>query len=158
MKLNRSGLVAFLSLAAAAVFCSAALASPVAYVNVPMDTPQALVNAAITNINASVPTTAVNTLVTGAAAASTANAVRGTITTEALTTAALTDFTETLTNSSITTGSQVFVTIANGTNAAGDPIVAQVNPLAGSATIVIRNAHATNALNGTLKISFMVVN
>lgn len=80
----------------------------------------------------------------------------GVITTEALTTAGLADYTLTLTNSTIAATDQVVVSIANGTNSAGDPVQGTVTPGTGSVVIVVRNAHATVALNGTLKIAFVV--
>jgi hypothetical protein len=51
----------------------------------------------------------------------------------------------------------VFAQVGNGTNTQGDPVVGVVTPAAGSVTIRIRNAHATQALNGTLIIAFMVL-
>ncbi len=91
------------------------------------------------------------TAVTGAA---TLNKASGKITTEALTTAAGASYTLTLTNSQIAAADTVFVSLANGTNSAGLPMVGLVTPAAGSATIVVNNIHASAALNGTLVISF----
>ena len=94
---------------------------------------------------------------TASSGAATLNKMAGVITTESLTTAGLADYTLTLTNSDIAATDQVFVSIGNGTNSAGDPVQGAVTPGAGSVVIVVRNAHATNALNGTLKIAFMVL-
>jgi hypothetical protein len=154
MKRIFSTLVAIASLA----FASVAAASPAAYVNTPLDTVQATVNAAIANINAASPALAVNQTGTSSSNAVTINGVRGTITTEALTTAAAATFTETLTNSSITAASQVFVTVGLGTSSTGVPVLTTVTPAAGSVVIIIQNNHASAAFNGTLKISFQVVN
>jgi hypothetical protein len=148
-----------LALAASLMFVAApALAAPLAYQNSPFSTPQELANGVITAINAGMPTAATNQTATGSAGASTLNGTRGTITTEALSTAAGGTFTETITNSSITAASQVFVTIGNGTNSAGQPALATVTPAAGSVVLKIQNIHASAALNGTLAIGFLVVN
>jgi len=94
---------------------------------------------------------------TSTAAAATINQTAGVITTEALTTAALTDYTFTLTNSTISATSVVPFTVEFGTASAGDPVVGRSTAGAGSCVFVIRNAHATNALNGTIKIKFAVL-
>jgi hypothetical protein len=91
------------------------------------------------------------------AGAATLNKMAGVITSEALVTAGLADYTLTLTNSNIAAADQVFAQVGNGTNTQGDPVVGVVTPAAGSVTIRIRNAHATQALNGTLIIAFMVL-
>lgn len=92
------------------------------------------------------------------AGAATLNTPAGTITSEALTTAAAASYTLTLTNSSISASSKVMVSVANGTNTQGVPVLSTVKPGAGSATIVVANLHATQALNGTLAISYAVIN
>jgi hypothetical protein len=81
----------------------------------------------------------------------------GKVTTEALTTAGLASYTLTLTDTAIAAADQVFASVANGTNSQGTPAVGLVTPGAGSAVIIINNLHATQALNGTLVISFMVL-
>jgi hypothetical protein len=82
----------------------------------------------------------------------------GLITTEALTTAQNAIETITLTNTKIAVGDLVFVTVANGTNSAGTPMLGTVTPSAGACEIKVINKHATAvAFNGTLKIGFMVV-
>lgn len=154
----RKLLIAGAALAALAVSSAPAFASPAAYINTPLDTIQATVNAAIANVNTASAPLAVNQAVTGSAGAATLNGVRGTVTTESLSTAAGATFTETITNSSIGAASQVYVTIGNGTNAAGQPALATVTPAAGSVVLKIQNIHASNALNGTLVISFLVIN
>lgn len=94
--------------------------------------------------------------VSATAGAATLNKQSGTITSEALTTAAGSDYVLTLTNSLITTTSKVFVTVDNGTNTTEGISVQRVTPGPGSAVIRVRNVHAASALNGTIKISFVV--
>ena len=93
---------------------------------------------------------------TASAGAATLNKMAGVITSEALTTAGLADYTLTLTNSDIAATDQLMVSVANGTNTQGTIAVGSVKPGSNSATIVIHNLHATQALNGTLLISFVV--
>ncbi len=99
----------------------------------------------------------------GGTAAATAGAAEidqqvGVVTTEALTTAGLASYTLTLTNSLVAATSIVFASVQQGTSSAGVPLVGLITPGTGSVTIEIRNTHAVNAFNGTLKISFMVIN
>ena len=95
------------------------------------------------------------TATTGAA---TLAATSGKITTEALTTAQNGVYTLTLTNSEIAAGDIVLASVANGTNTQGSPVVTRIQPAAGSVTILVANLHASSqALNGTLVISFVVV-
>jgi hypothetical protein len=95
---------------------------------------------------------------TATAGAATLNARQGKVTTESLTTAQNADYTLTLTNSQIAAGDIVLVSLANGTNTQGTPIISRVTPAAGSAVIVVGNRHGTSqALNGTLVVSFVVV-
>lgn len=95
-------------------------------------------------------------LATGASGAVTLNAHAGTVTTEALTTAAGATQAYVVTNSKVKADSAVMVSVANGTNSAGTPVLATVTPAAGSFTLVIQNVHASAALNGTLKLNFLV--
>jgi hypothetical protein len=85
------------------------------------------------------------------------NKAAGVITSEALTTAAGANYTLTLTDSDIAAADQVFASVQNGSNTQGTPMVATVAPAAGSVVIVVKNTHATQALNGTILISFMVL-
>lgn len=78
----------------------------------------------------------------------------GVITTESLTTAALATYTLTVTNSYILATDIIDVTIQGGTSSAGTPLFLSAVPAAGSVVIKVYNAHATNALNGTLVIAF----
>jgi hypothetical protein len=95
-----------------------------------------------------------NGLGTAVAGAATLHRQAGVVTTEALSTAAAAVYTLTLTNNRIRSTDIVLVSVQNGTNSAGDPTVLRVTPANGSVVITIKNTHAANALNGTLKISF----
>ena len=97
--------------------------------------------------------------VVAVAGAATLNKSTGKVITAALTTAQDAIYTLTLTSDKITADSLIFVTVADGTNTQGTPMVGQVNPGAGSAAIEVINKHATSeALNGTLEISYFIVN
>ena len=93
---------------------------------------------------------------TEAANAVTASGMAGVITTSALTTAAGANYAITWTNTFITATSTVFVTISGGTNTV-ESVVFNVVPGAGSATLTIFNIGPTNPLNGTIKISYLVM-
>ena len=97
------------------------------------------------------------TPVTGAAVAGavTLNGVQGIATSEALTTAAGAVYTLTITNSVILAGSNVLVTVGNGTNTAGAAVLQSVAPANGSVVIKILN-NGSVPFNGTLKIQFLV--
>lgn len=95
---------------------------------------------------------------TCSSSAVTINDCIGLITTEALTTAQNAIETITLTNAKIAVGDIVLVTVANGTNTQGTPMLGLVTPGAGTCEINVINKHASaEALNGTLKIGFVVV-
>lgn len=91
------------------------------------------------------------------AGAATLNKQAGTITSEALTTAAGAAYTLTLTNSFIGTGSLVFFSVDNGSNTTAGLEPGRATPGAGSATILVWNRHASAALNGTIKINYLVI-
>lgn len=93
---------------------------------------------------------------TAVAGAATLSTQRGVVTSEALTTAAGADYVMTLTNTKISASSLIFVTVDNGTNSTEGLAVNRVTPGSGSATIRIRNTHAASALNGTIKIGFLI--
>lgn len=93
---------------------------------------------------------------TAAAGAATLSKQSGIITSEALTTAAAAAYTLTLTNTKIADTDKVFASVQNGTNTQGIPVVGTVTPSAGSVVIKVHNLHASEALNGTIKISFDV--
>lgn len=89
----------------------------------------------------------------------TINKYSGKITTGTLTTAALGTQAITLTNSYITTSSNVIAWVENYSGTVvtnGIPIIFKSTPAAGSATITLLNLHAANALNGTVTIKFIV--
>lgn len=91
------------------------------------------------------------------AGAATLNKNAGVITTESLTTAAAGVYTLTLTDSQIAAADVVQVTIGNGTNTTGLPVLSTVKPAAGSAVIVIANLSGAAAFNGTLIVMFTVI-
>ncbi len=95
---------------------------------------------------------------TAAAGAATLNAQTGTITSEAITTAAGAAYTLTLTNSFVTAGSVVLVNIKNGSNSQGIPTPGRVTEADGSVVVIVNNLHASQAFNGTIKIGFSVEN
>jgi hypothetical protein len=99
-----------------------------------------------------------NLTATAASNAATLNSSSGgIITTESLTTAAGATYTLTLTNDAIAAGDMVFASVQDGTSNAGTPAITTVAPAAGSVVIIVQNIHSSNAVNGTLKISFFVV-
>jgi hypothetical protein len=95
---------------------------------------------------------------TAAAGAATLNAQVGVITSEALTTAAGADYTLTLTNTRVDAGCVPFFSVANGTNSAGGPCLAHSPVVTEDQVVVkVRNSHASAALNGTIKINFLLI-
>lgn len=91
---------------------------------------------------------------TATAGAATLNTPVGSVTSEALTTAAAATYTLTVTNSTIAATSIISATVANGTNSAGAPCLITTTPAAGSVVFVIKNVHAADALNGTIKVNY----
>lgn len=89
--------------------------------------------------------------------AATLNSPSGVVTSEALTTAAAATYTLTLTNSTIAAADIVLVSMGNGTNSAGAPVINTVTPAAGSVVVVVKNVHASAALNGTLTFAYTIV-
>lgn len=95
---------------------------------------------------------------TATAGAATLNKRAGVVTSESLTTAAGSDYTLTLTNSTIAATDIVLVSITNGTNTTAPIYVHTVTPGSGSVAIKVRNANGSaTALNGTIKIAYLVV-
>lgn len=94
---------------------------------------------------------------TAVAGAVTLNQGAGLITSESLSTAAGSTYTLTLTNSFIDANTLIFVNVGLGTSTQGTPDPTTVVCTAGSATILIKNVDATNALNGTIVIGFFLV-
>lgn len=95
--------------------------------------------------------------VTAASGAATANGRRVQVTSEALTTAAAALYTLTLTNAEVKADSMVLATIKNGTNTQGATTIVSITPANGSVVIVVRNSHASQALNGTIVIDALVI-
>lgn len=98
-----------------------------------------------------------NGIESATAGAATLSKYSGVITSEALTTAAAALYTLTITNTKAAAGQVAFASLSNGTNSQGTPHVVSVTPGAGTLVIVIRNDHASQALNGTIKIAFAIV-
>ena len=95
---------------------------------------------------------------TASAGAATLSDLCGLITTEALTTAQNGIYTLTITNTKVAAGDLVFAHVYNGTNTQGTPVISRITPGSSSIVIKVNNLHASaEALNGTLKIGFMVV-
>ena len=80
------------------------------------------------------------------------------ITTDSLTCAVTTLPTMTITNSSITATSKVYVTLAKGTASTWVATIATVTPSAGQVIVVIQNIAASGSFNGTFVLSWFVVN
>lgn len=95
---------------------------------------------------------------TSTAAAATLNTQTGFITTEALTTAAQTVYTFTLTNPLIKVGTFIAVTAALGTSTQGVPTFESALCTAGQAVITIQNDAASLAFNGTITINYFLAN
>jgi hypothetical protein len=95
---------------------------------------------------------------TAASGAATLNAQCGTITTEALTTAAGADYTLTLTNTRVDAGCVPFFSVALGSATAGGPYLAHSPVVTEDQLVVkVRNLHASAAANGKLKINFLLI-
>ncbi|TGP26088.1 hypothetical protein EN828_10440 [Mesorhizobium sp. M2D.F.Ca.ET.185.01.1.1] len=78
----------------------------------------------------------------------------GVITSESLVTAAGANYTLTITNTQVKATDMVFATVQLGTATTGDPGVLAVTPSAGQLVVIVRNHHASVALNGTIKVSY----
>ena len=92
---------------------------------------------------------------TASAGAATLNKSSGIITTEALTTAAGSDYTLTLTNSTIAAGDLALVSV-DSNSSAGLPLAYSAKTTANTLTVIVRNIHATAAFNAALKIGFAI--
>lgn len=88
----------------------------------------------------------------------TAHGESGTVTSEALTTAAGATYTLTIRNGQVGANSTALASLSNGTNTQGDPDIATVTPSEFGLVVVIVNRHASQALNGTLKVGFLNIN
>ena len=87
----------------------------------------------------------------------TCNSEAGVITTVSATTAAGASETFTVNCNEVTTGSVVVVCVAGYAGSTGVPNLRMGNLASGSFTITVTNVHATAALNGVLKVSFLTV-
>lgn len=96
---------------------------------------------------------------TATAGAATLAKFSGVITSEALTTAAAAAYTLTITLTALSVAAtdMAFASVANGTNTQGVPVVTRVTCGTNSLVVVVTNLHASEALNGTLKISYVVL-
>lgn len=84
--------------------------------------------------------------------------VSGVVTSESLTTAQNAIYALTLTNNQIKATDIVLVSVGNGTNSAGTPMLGTVTAADGSVVINIINKHASAvAFNGTLKVAFQII-
>lgn len=79
----------------------------------------------------------------------------GVITSEALSTAAGALYTLTITNSTVAAADQVMASVSNGTNSAGTPSITTVTAGSNSVIVIVKNIHATDAFNGTIKVAFV---
>ena len=94
------------------------------------------------------------------AGSATINSMVGTITSESLTTAAGATYTLSAVvpgDALITAASTVFANVYLGTSTTGVPQIVSVTPTAGTLTIVVKNIHATNPFNGTIKIQYQAM-
>lgn len=94
---------------------------------------------------------------TATAGAATLNKMAGVITSESLTTAAGAAYTLTLTNSVVAAGDIVLASLDNGTNTTDALTLRRVTAGAGQVVFVVNNTATVSALNGTIRVSFLVV-
>ena len=80
------------------------------------------------------------------------------VTTAALTTAAAAEYTLTMTNNEVVAGSIVLWSVGKGTSTEGWPTSAWATVTAGQVIFTVSNTHASQALNGTIKISGVILN
>lgn len=112
---------------------------------------------ALGNSNLVLSTQSTVTQATSISTAVTLNASSGNITTVSVSTAASTAVgTFTLNNSFITTSSVVLASVSGGSYTTGSPVVVAGAVAAGSVTFTLSNISTTAALNGTVKVSFLV--
>jgi len=98
---------------------------------------------------------------TAVAGAASINNMIGTITSESLTTAAGATYTLTLSITPaglVNANTIVFTNTFLGTSSAGTPQIVGATPSTNTLTIVVKNIHATNAFNGTIKIQYQASN
>lgn len=92
---------------------------------------------------------------TATAGAATLSTTYGVVTSEAITTAAGSTYTLTLTNTTVATTSKVQAAAYLGAGTAGALQIVSITPAAGSVVIVVKNV-GTAALNAAIKIAFQV--
>lgn len=95
---------------------------------------------------------------TATAGAATLNTGSGTITSESLSTAAGAVYTLTVTNAQAKANSIVLASVCYGGSTTGSPAIMMVTPAAGSFVVKVQNIHASAALNGTIKVSYLLLN
>ena len=95
---------------------------------------------------------------TAASNAVTVNGDALVITSETLTTAAGAESALTMTNNRVAADSIVLYSCGNGTNTQGTVACGQARVTSGSCVMSITNTHASEALNGTITISGIIIN
>lgn len=93
---------------------------------------------------------------TAVSGAATDNHVSGQVTSEALTTAAGSTYTLTLSNALVNADSVVLASVSLGAGTGGTPQIVSVSPVAGSVVIIVKNIHASAAFNAAIVISYLV--
>lgn len=97
------------------------------------------------------------TQATSITTAVTCNASAGYITTVSTTLAANGSATFKVNNTHVSTDSCVVANISNYAGTTGIPVITVDNVAAGEFSITVTNVNDTNALNGTIRISFIIV-
>lgn len=134
-----------------------ALSAPIPYVNIPLSTPQELVNAVVTSLNATLPSAATAVAASGTTTA-TATGLKIQVSVTGLTTVAgVTSANMVVTDTSVAANSFVFCQV-NGYAGTGNPRATNMVPAAGTLTFAIQNTHASAALNATVPVSCMIYN
>lgn len=134
-----------------------AFANPIPYINSPLDTVQATVNAAIVNLNSVSPQYQYTVACSGTTTA-TCTGIRTLVSVTSLTTAAgVTSATMTVTDTSVAVSSQINCFVSNYTGA-GNPLAVDVLAAAGTFTFAVQNTHASSALNATVPVACYVYN
>lgn len=80
----------------------------------------------------------------------------GKLTTAALTTAAAASHVITLTNTAVKASDLAFASVTLGTATTGEPVITSIVCGAGTLVITVKNVAASNAVNGTLVVSYGV--
>lgn len=155
--MNRLFAAALAVLALAFAPLAPAFANPIPYNNSPMDTPQGIVNSAITSLNSVTPGYNYTVACSGTTTA-TCTGIRVLVSITGLTTAAgVTSATMTVTDTSVTAASQINCFVSNY-GGAGNPLAVDVLAAAGSFSYAIENTHASAALNATVPTACFVYN